>query len=290
MVFQDHVIWPHWGVARNVGYPLRLAGMLRQDAAARVEKVLARVGLDGLGGRAPSSLSGGQRQRVALARAIAGVPQALLLDEALSSLDEPLRARLRLDLKTLTRAQGLTSVHVTHDRAEALALAGRVAVLRAGQIEQIGPASAFVASFVTDAVLLDVTCAEGRLQLAGGISVPGTRLEAGPCLGPTGLGQRALNVTAGVSPLDLVLHPLGANTGGAGRVQPAVVTSALYGPHGLDVTADWQGRQLRAHVVSWVPRPGDTVLPEVLRAHVFASGGNTENAAVAEPEPALVPA
>ncbi|WP_083521777.1 ABC transporter ATP-binding protein [Arthrobacter luteolus] len=277
MVFQDHAIWPHWSVARNVGYPLRLAGVPRKAAEARVRSVLGLVGLEGLGERAPAALSGGQRQRVALARAIVGAPQALLLDEALSSLDEPLRARLRLDLKALTSEQGLTSVHVTHDRAEALALADRVAVLRAGRIEQVGtpeelvrtPASAFVASFVSDAVLLDGTWAEGRLEVAEGISIPGERLEAGPCVG---LGHSALAVTAAVSPLDLVLHPVHPNLAGdTGWARTGVVTSALYGPHGFDVSADWQGRTLRAHVTGWVPKPGDRVLPEVLRAHVFAT-------------------
>ena len=279
MVFQDHAIWPHWSVARNVGYPLRLAGVPRKAAEVRVRSVLGLVGLDGLGERAPAALSGGQRQRVALARAIVGAPQALLLDEALSSLDEPLRARLRLDLKALTSEQGLTSVHVTHDRAEALALADRVAVLRAGRIEQVGtpeelvrnPASAFVASFVNDAVLLDGTWAEGRLEVAEGISIPGERLEAGPSMDESGLGHRALAVTAAVSPLDLLLHPVHPNLAGdTGWARTGVVTSALYGPHGFDVSVDWQGRTLRAHVTGWVPKPGDRVLPEVLRAHVFA--------------------
>jgi iron(III) transport system ATP-binding protein len=288
MVFQDHAIWPHWSVARNVGYPLRLAGVPRKDAEARVRSVLGLVGLDGLGERPPAALSGGQRQRVALARAIVGAPQALLLDEALSSLDEPLRARLRLDLKALTSEQGLTSVHVTHDRAEALALADRVAVLRDGRIEQIGtpeelvrrPVSAFVASFVNDAVLLDGTWAEGRLQIAEGISIPGARLEAGPCFGAAGLGHSVLAVTAAVSPLDLVLHPCDAGDSGSSRT--GVVTSALYGPHGFDVSADWQGRTLRAHVTGWVPKPGDRVLPEVLRAHVFAAEASGVSGGIGE--------
>ncbi|MBO0896103.1 ABC transporter ATP-binding protein [Arthrobacter sunyaminii] len=297
MVFQDHAIWPHWSVARNVGYPLRLAGVPRKDAAGRVRSVLGLVGLDGLGERPPAALSGGQRQRVALARAIVGAPQALLLDEALSSLDEPLRARLRLDLKALTSEQGLTSVHVTHDRAEALALADRVAVLRAGRIEQTGtpeelvrrPVSAFVASFVNDAVLLDGTWAEGRLQIAEGISIPGGRLEAGPCLDVGGLGHGALAVTAAVSPLDLVLHPVhpslagdAGRSGDTGRAWTGVVTSALYGPHGFDVSADWRGRTLRAHVTGWSPKPGDRVLPEVLRAHVFAAEASGVSGGIGE--------
>ena len=173
MVFQNHAIWPHLSVARNIGYPLKLAGLPRATVAARVTAVLEKVGLSELGNRSPSALSGGQRQRVALARAIVAAPQALLLDEALSSLDEPLRARLRLELKALTRERGLTAVHVTHDRSEALALADRVVVLNRGRIEQIGtpaelvqePASAFVAGFVSDATLFPASGTSTGVEL-----------------------------------------------------------------------------------------------------------------------------
>lgn len=159
MVFQQHAVWPHMNVFENVAYPLRRTGAFSAEA---VSEALSLVGLDGFEKRSPASLSGGQRQRVALARAVVANPRVLLLDEALSALDEPLRDALRRDILALVRRQGLTTVHVTHDRSEALALADRVVVLSDGEVQQIGspqeiltrPASAFVASFMGDATVL----------------------------------------------------------------------------------------------------------------------------------------
>lgn len=159
MVFQQHAVWPHMNVFENVAYPLRRGGVF---SAERVSEALDMVGLGGFAKRKPASLSGGQRQRVALARAIVADPRVLLLDEALSALDEPLRDSLRRDLVTLVRSKGLTTIHVTHDRAEALALADRVVVLSGGKILQVAPPaellsapnSAEVASFIADATVL----------------------------------------------------------------------------------------------------------------------------------------
>lgn len=159
MVFQQHAVWPHMNVYENVAYPLRRGGVF---SAERVGEALEMVGLEGFAKRKPASLSGGQRQRVALARAIVADPRVLLLDEALSALDEPLRDSLRRDLGTLVRSKGLTTIHVTHDRAEALALADRVVVLSGGKILQVAPPaellsapiSAEVASFIADATVL----------------------------------------------------------------------------------------------------------------------------------------
>ncbi|MFV8396143.1 ABC transporter ATP-binding protein [Corynebacterium hindlerae] len=159
MVFQQHAVWPHMNVYENVAYPLRRGGVF---SAEHVGEALEMVGLEGFAKRKPASLSGGQRQRVALARAIVADPRVLLLDEALSALDEPLRDSLRRDLVTLVRSKGLTTIHVTHDRAEALALADRVVVLSGGKILQVAPPaellsapiSAEVASFIADATVL----------------------------------------------------------------------------------------------------------------------------------------
>lgn len=175
MVFQQHAVWPHMSVAANVAYPLKQAKVPKSERDARVEEVLALVGLAGYGSRRPDSLSGGQRQRVALARAIVARPSVLLLDEALSALDEPLRDGLRRELVALTRTHNLTTVHVTHDRKEALAIADRIAVLRDGAIEQIAtppellkrPASAWVASFLSDATVLQGRIQQGRVRVEG---------------------------------------------------------------------------------------------------------------------------
>jgi putative spermidine/putrescine transport system ATP-binding protein len=155
-VFQDYALFPHMTVAENIGYGLRVKGVRRSTRAKRVEDVLARVRLEGLGGRKPIQLSGGQRQRVALARSIVNQPKVLLLDEPLGALDLKLRQEMQLFLKALQRDLGMTFVYVTHDQEEALTMSDRIAVFNHGRIEQIGtpaevyerPATEFVAGFV----------------------------------------------------------------------------------------------------------------------------------------------
>ena len=162
MVFQQHAVWPHMSVESNVAYPLKMAKLAKAERKRRVEEVLELVGLAGYGKRKPASLSGGQRQRVALARAIVSDPTVLLLDEALSALDEPLRDSLRRELVALSHRRGLTTIHVTHDRAEALSIAQRIVVLDKGEIQQVGtpeeilhhPANPAVAAFISDATVL----------------------------------------------------------------------------------------------------------------------------------------
>jgi putative spermidine/putrescine transport system ATP-binding protein len=155
-VFQDYALFPHMNVAENVGYGLRIKKVPRRERAQRVEEVLERVRLTGLGARRPSQLSGGQRQRVALARAIVNRPRVLLLDEPLGALDLKLRQEMQVFLKGLQRDLGITFVYVTHDQEEALTMSDRLAVFNHGRIEQIGapaevyerPATEFVAGFV----------------------------------------------------------------------------------------------------------------------------------------------
>ena len=156
MVFQSYAIWPHKTVAENVGFPLMMQRMSKQQRASRIEEVLDIVGLEGLGGRSASDLSGGQMQRVALARSLAMRPDVLLMDEPLSNLDAKLRERLRIELKSLQQRLGATVVYVTHDQAEALAIADRIVVMNAGRIRQVAtplelyraPATKFVATFM----------------------------------------------------------------------------------------------------------------------------------------------
>jgi putative spermidine/putrescine transport system ATP-binding protein len=155
-VFQDYALFPHMTVAENVAYGLRVKGVPRRHREARVEDVLKRMRLPGLGKRKPVQLSGGQRQRVALARALVNRPQVLLLDEPLGALDLKLRQEMQLFLKSLQRDLGITFVYVTHDQDEALTMSDRLAVFNHGRIEQIGepaevyerPETAFVAGFV----------------------------------------------------------------------------------------------------------------------------------------------
>jgi multiple sugar transport system ATP-binding protein len=156
MVFQSYALYPHMSVRRNLAFPLEVARAGRREIAERVAEVSALLGLDALLERRPGELSGGQRQRVALGRALVRRPKLFLLDEPLSNLDAALRISVRAELKKLHQRLGATFVYVTHDQAEAMTLADRIAVLRDGAVEQVGtpreiygsPATAFVAGFV----------------------------------------------------------------------------------------------------------------------------------------------
>ena len=137
LMFQDGQLFPHLTVGRNVGYALRLRRS--PDVGARVEELLAMVGLEGYAGRLPATLSGGERQRVALARSLAVEPRLLLLDEPLSALDAGLRGRLAGELREILHTAGTTALMVTHDHEEAFTVADRLAVMRAGDVVQEGP-------------------------------------------------------------------------------------------------------------------------------------------------------
>jgi len=157
VVFQSYALFPHMTVAENIRYGLRFTDPPRGlTADERVVELLELVDLSGMGDREPDELSGGQQQRVALARALAPAPDVLLLDEPMSALDARLREQLRREIKRIQRELGVTTVYVTHDQEEALAVSDRLAVMHDGSVEQIGtpvevyeqPATEFVASFV----------------------------------------------------------------------------------------------------------------------------------------------
>jgi iron(III) transport system ATP-binding protein len=162
MVFQSYAIWPHMTVFDNVAYPLRVRHTPRKEINDRVAQTLEIIGLQGMETRPATQLSGGQQQRVALARAIVFQPRILLLDEPLSNLDAKLRVHMRTELKHLQEATGITSIFVTHDQAESMALADRIIVMNRGHIEQVGtpseiyehPRSRFVSEFVGSINLL----------------------------------------------------------------------------------------------------------------------------------------
>jgi multiple sugar transport system ATP-binding protein len=198
MVFQDYALFPHMTVAQNIAYPLRVRRASKQAQQDAATTNSAGLGLSALLERRPGQLSGGQQQRVALARAIAMSAKVLLLDEPLSNLDARLRLEARTFLKRLQRDLGLTTVFVTHDQAEALALADRIAVMADGRIRQLGtpkevfqrPADTFVANFIgsTPMNLLTGTVRDGQVEVAG------TRLAA-----QVGLADGA-PVVAGIRP------------------------------------------------------------------------------------------
>ncbi|MBQ0979327.1 MULTISPECIES: ABC transporter ATP-binding protein [Micromonospora] len=156
MVFQDFALYPHMSVGDNIAFPLRLAGIEQEPRDERVSDVASALGIGDVLARKPGQLSGGQRQRVAMGRAIVRRPGLFLMDEPLSNLDSGLRAELRAEISGLTRELGVTTVYVTHDQAEALTMADRVAIMRRGVLQDVGtptqvygrPATLYVAAFL----------------------------------------------------------------------------------------------------------------------------------------------
>ncbi len=205
MVFQNYALYPHMTAFDNIAFPLRLMKLGHDEIRRRVAACARTAGLSIDLNRRPAELSGGERQRVALARAIVREPRIILMDEPLSNLDAQLRASLRVELKRFQRDTGRTVIYVTHDQVEALALADRLAVMRAGRIEQIGspralydaPANEFVASFVGQPPmnLVRARIAPDRKSLLAGDSV--LRIEP-----PAGAPDE---VILGIRPEDLSL-------------------------------------------------------------------------------------
>jgi iron(III) transport system ATP-binding protein len=252
MVFQSYAIWPHMTVYENAAFPLRVGRrrFARREIDERVMRVLGTVDLADLAQREATKLSGGQQQRLALARALVMEPRVLLLDEPLSNLDAKLRERMRFELKRLQRELGITTVYVTHDQSEALALSHAIAVMNRGRIEQIGtprdvyerPVNQFVADFVGTTNFLEATVS-GTDGAAGFYRV---RCELGElkahaheALAP------AERVVLSVRPEDIYLsesRPEGEN------VWQGTVDQKVF----LGESADWQvaigGRRLQSRV------------------------------------------
>ncbi|MES2185344.1 MAG: ABC transporter ATP-binding protein [Pseudomonadota bacterium] len=193
IVFQNYALFPHMTVERNIGYGLRMRGVPQDEANRRVKEVMDMVKLGGLGHRKPRELSGGQQQRVALARALVIQPRVLLLDEPFSALDKSLRGSMQVEIREIQRRLGVTTVFVTHDQGEALAMSDRIAVMSAGVIRQIAPPAElyqnpqdpFVAAFLGDVNILPAYYhgrSNGDIQLrlgAGLLSLPHQRLVGG---------------------------------------------------------------------------------------------------------------
>ena len=189
-VFQNYALFPHMTILENVGFGLEMKGASKSDAREQAMKMLELVQLSQFAKRKPSQLSGGQQQRVALARALAPKPKVLLLDEPLSALDLKLRKAMQIELKHLQRETGITFIFVTHDQEEALTMSDRIAVMSAGELQQLGtareiyetPKNRFVADFIGETNLLEVTVdaiAEGRAtcHLGGGHALTCNEVE-----------------------------------------------------------------------------------------------------------------
>ena len=276
MVFQQHALWPHMSVSDNVAYPLLRSGIPKNEHARRIDWALTLVGLQGYGDRNPAELSGGQSQRVAIARAIVAHPRMLLLDEALSALDEPLRESLRLELRRMTGDLNLTALHVTHDRGEAMALADRMVVLDHGHIRQVGtpqelltqPATPMVASFLNDATLLPGRC-EGGIFRADGISL---RMPVKLMHAVDGGAVKDIDGVQGTGVLAVMPGSITLTDGdiwrenasvspqsAASSVIGGVVTASLYGPQVNTVVVQCGDMTLRCTIAGVKPKQGERV-------------------------------
>lgn len=241
VVFQAYSLFPHMTVAQNVGFGLEMRKVSKAERAVRVGDALELVGLGHTADRFAHQLSGGQQQRVALARALVTRPRALLLDEPLSALDAKVRVRLRDEIKAIQVELGITTIFVTHDQEEALAVADRVAVMRDGVIEQLGapedlyrrPATPFVASFIGESNRLPGTLRDEEVSIAGAV-LPVLPGSVGSLTGLTGPGLAGeVAVTAFVRPEQLRLLPAGVSAlGEASSALPAaVLSSGFFGAH-----------------------------------------------------------
>jgi iron(III) transport system ATP-binding protein len=236
MVFQSYAIWPHMTVFENASYPLRVGRKKfgAADVRKRTVNVLERVGLAEYIDRPATHLSGGQQQRLALARALAREPKLLLLDEPLSNLDAKLREQMRHELKRLQRDTGVTTIYVTHDQSEALAISDRIAVMEDGRIAQVGsprdiynrPTSEFVAGFIgrTNLIRGDLAAAVGGGALAEVVTSTG----ALRCLFPAAAAARK-GIAVVVRPEHVVISKDSAVDGDGNRLAGQVVSEIYLG-------------------------------------------------------------
>ena len=256
IVFQNYALFPHMTVERNIGYGLKMRNVPPDELAQRVQQVMALVKLDGLGHRKPREISGGQQQRVALARALVIQPKVLLLDEPFSALDKGLRGSMQVEIREIQRRLGVTTVFVTHDQGEALAMSDRIAVMDSGVIRQIAspeelyrsPRDEFVASFLGDVNILPAhyhgrSAAEFHVRLGSGLlALPHERL-----VGEAHEGDR---LAVYVRPEHIVLEPLHANS-----VLVGTVTNHVFQGDHIDTYVDVEIPRTGRQVVS-VRSPG----------------------------------
>jgi multiple sugar transport system ATP-binding protein len=226
LVFQSYALYPHLSARDNIGYPLKVRNLTKADQQAKIERVAEMLAIGHLLPRRPGQLSGGEQQRVALARAIVREPRVFLMDEPLSNLDAKLRVHTRTELKTLQRELGTTMVFVTHDQAEAMSLATRIAVLNKGELQQIGspdevydhPANVFVAEFIGSPPmnLLPATRDGDAVVASGGWRIPaptGSASAGGVSTSELTVGLRpeAIEIAADGQPATVIaVEPFGS--------------------------------------------------------------------------------
>jgi multiple sugar transport system ATP-binding protein len=205
MVFQNYALYPHMSVAENMGFALKIAGVKKEERRKRVEEVAEQLDLTEYLDRKPKALSGGQRQRVAMGRAIVRKPRVFLMDEPLSNLDAKLRVQTRSNITKLQKELGITTVYVTHDQIEALTMGDRIAVLKLGQLQQVGtprdlldrPVNLFVAGFIGSPSMNQLECD----VVDGGFEFGNMRIDM-PAAAKEKLGDRAI---LGIRPEDLMV-------------------------------------------------------------------------------------
>jgi iron(III) transport system ATP-binding protein len=299
MVFQDYALWPHLRVRENVAFALRRAKLAKPDAQARTKAMLERVGLGRLAERYPNELSGGEQQRVALARALVAGTGLILCDEPLSNLDADLRERMRVEISALVRESGATAVYITHDQAEAFALADQIGLLQNGRLVQFGkpeqiytePATPFVARFTGLSGELAVRVA------AQDAAEPDNTVEIGmdgsallrPCRART-----TVSWTSGGDGI-LLVRPTGiqlAGTNDGDHHLAGIVADVAYRGRGYEHAIDISGYgRLTGIFAPFRVERGEAVGLRLDPAgcHVFPAAGAEDPAAAASEQAAKVP-
>jgi iron(III) transport system ATP-binding protein len=246
MVFQSYALWPHMTVRENIGYPLRARRMKRSTSAEWVEEVAGLVDCTALLDRYPAQLSGGQQQRVALSRGLVARPDLVLFDEPLSNLDARLRDQVRTEIHELHERLNFTAVYVTHDQTEALALGDRLAIMRAGAVEQLGapeavfeePATEYVAGFIGMGNRLELRRHDGSWQH-----------EGASCEGDLGFIDDAVeSVVARARPEDLELAPPDTTAPPHTLAFPAMIVDSEFGGRSMDIVASIGGTRLQSRM------------------------------------------
>jgi len=229
MVFQSYALFPHYDVFNNISYGLRLRKLSKEEISRKVGAMIELVGLTGMESRFPTQISGGQQQRVALARALIMEPAVMLFDEPLSNLDAKLRVNMRTEIRKIQRKLGVTSIYVTHDQAEAMALSDRIIIMNKGKIEQVGtpqevylrPASVFVADFIGRANFIKGEV-KGRDEHGLAVELYGTVLHI------KNYADKQFTVGDTVT---AVVRPESVTVGTEGQFEGDIVMSAFMGAH-----------------------------------------------------------